>query len=169
MTKLNDRQERLLQNVAQTRDQVQPNLDRLQEEYELADYRAKSPVRDAIETAQEEGVPFRRIQEVMGFSYPEKLKNWMRLPDSATKRLLAGDVPAQASKTFVEVIDSVKTVVRDSHSGVFTVHYNGHPYQVASSGPNEEAWSSADPAIPQGVYDLIKKEFPTWELLEEDD
>lgn len=174
MANLNEKQERLLANVGRVLEQVTPNLNRLREDFDAADYRAKAPVRDAISAALEADVPFSRIvKDGMGFSYPAKLKDWLRPPGG----LFAGaPVPAaepvstrQTAEQFSDAVDAVKTVTRDADTGEIKVHYLGMEYVVKSLGTSKEFWSSADPAIPQGVYDLIQREFPAWELLEDEE
>lgn len=179
MAKLDEKQQRLLLAVSETMAQVKPTLDTLSSDYLYADYRAKAPVRDAINAAQEAGVPFIRITEDgMDFSYPGKLREWMSAPDEVVQRLISGGpdmltpsapAPAAVAAKFDDAVEAVKTVTHDSASGVFTVNYFGRQFEVPSLGGSAMPWSSADPAIPQGVYDLIKKSFPMWELLEDEE
>lgn len=170
MANLNEKQKRLLENVRETYEQIRPQLTRLEEDYLFADFRAKAPVRDAIAAAEEAGVPLKRItEEGMGFTYPAKLRAWMQAPDAVVRRLMSGNVVEAASAAFEEVVDTIRTVTRDNTTGVFTVVYLGEEYNVPSFGPTDESWSTADPSVPQGVYDLIQSEYPTWVLLEADD
>ena len=170
MANLTEKQQRLLDAVRETYQQVAPALARLEEDYIHAEYRAKAPVRDAIQAAEEAGVPFKRItHEAIGFSYPGKLRDWIRTPEAVIQKILAGEAPLPKSTEFEDVVESVKTVVRNPSTGEFTVNHLGTTYSVMSFGPNQECWSSADPAIPQGVYDLIQEEFPTWVLLEDEE
>lgn len=170
MAKLNEKQQRLLNTVRETHEQIMPSLRKLQEDYEYAVFRAQAPVIDAIRTAEVEGVPFKRItEEGMGFTYPMKLRQWIQPPESVVRRLMSTDVAVATSEVFENTVAEVRAVSRDSHTGEFTVTYQGNVFTVPSIGPDNEPWSSADPHTPQGVYDLIKQEYPTWELMEDDE
>lgn len=171
MTRLNDRQARLLASVREIRDQIQPTLDVLEFEYESAVYRAKGPVRDAINAALDEGVPYSRVtNEGMGFSYPGKLRDWLRPAESVVDRMFAQEqvVPVAAEK-FEDAVDQVQTVTKDDKTNDFVVVYRGATYRVPSYGTGDSTWSSAQPSIPQGVYDMIQESYPQWVLLEDED
>ena len=167
MAKLNERQARLLEAVKETYGQVKPSLEKLEFDYQSAEYRAKTPVRDAINAAVEAGVPYRRIaQEAMGFGYPQKLQLWLSAPDSLVQALMGGAVPVTE---FDSTVEEVKAVTREPTTGEFTVNYMEKTYKVPSYGPMNDCWTPADPSIPQGVYDVIQREFPQWTLLEDEE
>lgn len=172
MTNLNEVQERLLASVAEVNAQIKPDLDRITEAYELAIYRAKTPVRDAVQAAREGKVPMNRIlRDGMGMSYPGQYRQWNE-PPAALVQVTATPAAAPTvvvENDFAEAALGVNTVVRNSANGIITVNYAGQEYQIASMGSAEDIWSSADPAVPQVVYDLIQERFPAWELLEDED
>ena len=170
MAKLNDKQARLLASVRETRAQVDESLAKLEDDYIYADFRAKSPVRDAVQAALDAGVPYKRIaEEGMGFTYPAKLRAFLQAPDAVVRRLMDANPVVQAVETFEDTVEQVKSVTRDGGTGEITVVYKGLTYTVPSFGPAGEFWSSAVAEVPQAVYDLIQAEFPQWELLEEEE
>lgn len=171
MTNLNDRQEQLLETVRTTYDDVLPVLKRMQEDFEYATYRAKKPIRDAVDAALEGKVPMARIvNDATDLGYAQKLKVWLRPSDDLVKRLTEDtDVPIQATETYAEDIESIETVSRNPNNGEFRVMYGGEVYTVAAMGPDEEPWASTDGAVPQGAYDLISKKYPGFVVLEDDD
>lgn len=170
MTRLNERQTRLLATVRETNEQIQPTLDKLNLEYEIASYKAKAPVREAIEAAIEDGVPFSRVmREGMGFTYPGKLKEWMQMPESMAKHIMNQDLVEATATEFDSTVADAAVVTRDDTTGVFSVVYRGEKHEVKSYGSDGDFWSSADASIPQAVYDLIREEFPSWVLLEDED
>lgn len=170
MAKLSERQQRLLDTVKETRSQIEGPLRTLADDYEYAEFRAKAPVRDAIEEAEKGGVPIKRItEEGMGFTYPAKLRAWVQAPESVVRRLMQGTFSAPLNVGFEEVVASVTAVSRDDSTGRFSVMLDGVQHTVDSYGPPSEPWSEPNSAIPQSVYDLIKKEFPQWELIEDEE
>lgn len=170
MANLTEKQQRLLDAVRETYEQVAPALARLEEDYIHAEYRAKAPVRDAIQAAEEAGVPFKRItHEAIGFSYPGKLRDWIRTPEAVIQKIMAGEAPLPKSTEFEDAVESVKSVVRNPSTGEFTVSYLGNSYTVLSYGTAQECWSSPEAGVPQGVYEMIQEEFPTWILLEDEE
>ncbi len=169
MTKLNDTQERVLQAVKATFADTRPVLQKMEEDYEYAVYRAKKPLREAVEDALENGVPLKRLAlEAAGFKYPQKLKLWLEPSEELLARL-SGDVVLQTSDQFADDVESIKTVVRNPKTGEFEVTYKGEFFSVSALGPDAEPWSSRDTTVPQGVYDLITDEYPAYVVLEEDD
>ena len=85
MTKLNDTQERVLQAVKATFADTLPVLQKMEEDYEYAVYRAKKPLREAVEDALENGVPLKRLAlDAAGFKYPQELKLWLE-PSGTTR------------------------------------------------------------------------------------
>lgn len=167
MTNLNETQERLLASVQEAAEKLGPVLQNLLEEYEAAVFRAKGPVIDLINSAEDGGVPARRIADTaMGFTYVPKLRAWMQPGPTVLRRLMAGEPVAVKDPRLSEAADGLSFASRDPHTGIITVAYHGETYEVDSTGPDESAWSVADPGIPQGVYDLVKERFPSWELLE---
>ncbi len=164
--KLNDTQKRLLTAIKNLKEQLDPALAQLEDEYHLAEFKAKSPVLDAIRAAQEAGVPMNQIsKEAMGMTYVAKLHAWMSPPPSLVAALLEGSLEA---KTEV-LLTKVSTVTRDSATGDFVVLYQEHEYRVPAFGPNDTPWSTADPLTPEGVYDMIREEYPAWVLLPDED
>lgn len=168
MVALNDKQQRLLNNVKETLESIQPTLDKLEEDFQYAHFRAKAPVIDAIRAAEVGGVPFKQVVE-LGFKYPAKLQKWLQPPDAVVRRMLSTDVAVATNEVFEETVAQVRAVTRDSFSGEFKVHYQGNVFTVPSTGQDMAPWSVADNLTPQGVYELIKQEFPAWELLEDDE
>ena len=169
MTKLNDTQERVLQSVKAAFADTLPVLQKMEEDYEYAVYRAKKPLREAVEDALENGVPLKRLSlEAAGFKYPQKLKLWLEPSEELLARLNS-DVTLQTSDQFADDVESIKTVVRNPKTGEFEVTYKGEFFSVSALGPDSEPWSSRDTTVPQGVYDLITEEYPAYVVLEEDD
>jgi hypothetical protein len=168
MTSRTPVQERMVQNIVELHEKVQPVLKRLREDFEQAEYIAKHAVREAVAAAQGVGVPFSHIaKEGLGMGYSTKAKDWLAPPRSVTV-----DEAETATKVVVDaptgtVSLSVDTVVRDPKTGVYVVTYDGTTYSVAAVGPDTEPWSSAAHDVPQAVYDLIKKHNPNWVLLED--
>lgn len=170
MTILNEQQEQLLETVKTTYDDVVPVLKRMEEDYEYAVYRAKKPIRDAVDAALDGKVPMSRIvSEATDFNYPQKMRTWLRPSDELMDRLIENDVPQQAVDTYAEDIESIRTVSRDPSNGEFSVLYQGHDYKVAAMGPDEEPWASLEPGIPQGVYDLIQSKYPGFVALDDEE
>lgn len=170
MTILNEKQEQLLETVKTTYADVVPVLKKMEEDYEYAVYRAKKPIRDAVDAALEGKVPMSRIvSEATDFTYPQKLRTWLRPSDELTNRLIENDVPQQAAEAYTEDIESIRTVSRDPSTGEFSVTYQGHDFKVAAMGPDEEPWASKEPDIPVGVYELIESKYPGFVVLEEED
>lgn len=170
MTILNEHQQQLLEAVKTTYADVVPVLKKMEEDYEYAVYRAKKPIRDAVDAALEGKVPLSRIvSEATDFTYPQKLRTWLRPSDELTDRLIENDVPQQAVDMYAEDIESIRTVSRDPSTGEFSVVYQGQDFKVAAMGPDEEPWASADPDIPQGVYELIASKYPGFVVLDDED
>ena len=170
MTILDDKQEQLLQAVKSVYEDVVPVLKKMEEDYEFAVYRAKKPIRDAVDAATNGKVPMSRIvSDATDFTYPQKLRAWLRPSDSLMERMIESDVPQQAAEVYAEDIESIRTVSRDPNTGEFSVSYQGHDFKVAAMGPDEEPWASADPDIPQGVYELIESKYPGFVVLDDDD
>lgn len=170
MTKLNDTQERILQGVKDTFADILPVLQKMEEDYEYAVYRAKKPLRESVDDALANGVPLKRIAEdAAGFAYPQKLKLWLRPSDALMERLAGGDVVLQTADTFTEDIESIESVTRDPKTGVFHVTHRGGEYKVPALGPDEEPWSSREQSVPQAVYDLIAAKYPSYVVLDEED
>ena len=74
MTKLNDIQERSLQGAVDTFNSILPVLQKMEEDYEYAIYRAKKPLRDVVDEALANGVPLKRLAEdaeAQGLAAPE--------------------------------------------------------------------------------------------------
>lgn len=171
MTNLTKAQESLLEGVRKTYEDVTPILTRLQEEYEYADYRAKRPLRDAIDVAREAGVPMSRIvKEATEFTYPQALTRWLEPAPSVQDRLSAPktEEPQPETETFAEELEDIRTVVRDGSTGIFKVNYKGFDYEVRAIGPDEEPWTTREEDVPSGVYELIESEYPGFVVLEED-
>lgn len=168
MAKLNDRQQRLLDAVGETLRAVEPSLKRLRDDYDIADYRGKAPVRAAIEAATSAGVPFNRItKDGMGFTYPGKLRDWLEVPDALVNRMNGDDPVAVATEKFQDTVEKVTSVTRDNGTGDIVVTYLGDTYRVKSFGDIGGFWSGAEPTIPEAVYKLIGEEYPQWELVED--
>lgn len=170
MANLNERQQRLLDAVRETNEQVAPVLQELEDDYQFALYQAKAPVREAILAAEDAGVPFSRImKDGVGFTYPGKLRAWIQAPEAVVKRIMGSKLGAEPTTEFDTTVRKVGAVVRDPSTGEFSVSYLGDTYKVPSYGPAQECWSSADPEVPQGAYDLIQREYPSWVLLEDEE
>lgn len=170
MTILNDTQEQLLTAVRNAYDDVTPILRNMHEDYEVSVYRAKKPIRDAVESATTGGVPLSRIvSEATDLKYPQRLKAWLRPSDVVVDRLITGDVQMEATDTYAEEINKIETVSRDPSNGKFTVVYLGSEYTVAALGPDSEPWATEDENIPKGVYTLIEKRYPGFAVIGDDD
>lgn len=170
MTNLNDRQEQLLETVRVTYNDVLPVLKKMEEDYEYAVYRAKKPIRDAVDAALEGRVPMARIvNDATDLGYAQKLKIWLRPSDDLVKRFEGQDVPVQAVEAYTEDIESIETVSRNPNTGEFKVMFGGDEYIVPAMGPDEEPWASEDPSVPEGVYQLIEKKYPGFVALGDDD
>ena len=170
MAILDDKQEQLLQAVKAVYEDVVPVLKKMEEDYEYAVYRAKKPIRDAVEAATEGRVPMARIvSDATNFTYPQKLRLWLRPSDELMERMVETDVPQQAAEIYTEDIESIRTVSRDPSTGEFSVTYQGHDFRVAAMGPDEEPWASKEPDIPVGVYELIESKYPGFVALDEED
>lgn len=170
MTILNDKQVQLLETVRTTYNDVIPVLKKMEDDYEYAVYRAKKPIRDAVDAATDGGVPLSRIvSEATDLTYPQKLRIWLRPSDDLLDRLVGDDVPLQASETYAENIESIETVSRSPHTGAFTATYGGSDYTVPAMGPDAEPWATREEDIPEGVYELIATKFPGFVVLDEDD
>lgn len=170
MTILNEQQEQLLEVVKTTYADVVPVLNKMEEDYEYAVYRAKKPIRDAVDLALEGKVPLSRIvSDATDFKYPQKMRNWLRPSDNLLDRLVDTDVTQQAVEAYTEDIESIRTVSRDPSTGEFLVVYQGRDYTVSAMGSDVEPWATVEPDIPQGVYDLITSKYPGFVALEDDD
>lgn len=169
MTVLNDRQTQLLETVKTTYDDVLPVLKKMEEDYEYAIYRAKKPIRDAVDAALDGSVPMARIvNDATDLGYAQKLKVWLRPSDDLVRRFEGKDVTLQATEAYAEDIESIVTVSR-TPDGVFNVMYEGEQYKITAMGPDTEPWATKEPQVPQGVYDLITTRYPGFVAMGEDD
>lgn len=170
MTKLNDIQERSLQGAVDTFNSILPVLQKMEEDYEYAIYRAKKPLRDVVDEALANGVPLKRLAEdAAGFMYPQKLKAWLRPSDALVDRLSGGDIALQTAEAFITDIESIESVIRNPKTGEFDVSYKGESYVIPSMGPDEEPWCTEDPSVPAAVYHLISDKYPGFVALGDDD
>lgn len=170
MTILNETQEQLIVSVRANYDALSPVLAKMQEEYEYAVYRAKKPLRDAVDAAQEGGVPMSRIvSEGTDMRYAQKMKAWLLPAECVIERVLDGDVTTAANDTYTEVLETLTTVTRNASDGKFNVIYNGSQYDVAALGPDSDPWATEDSSIPPQVYELITEAYPGFVVLGEDD
>lgn len=170
MTVLTDGQQQLLDSVREVYQGITPVIVRMETDYEQALYRAKKPVRDAIDLALDNGVPMARIvNEATDLGYPLKLKQWLAAPESLADPDDVEDVPEQAVEIYAEDIESIRTVTRDPRNGEFLVVFQGMDFKVPAMGPDSEPWAVADSEIPQGVYDLVTEKYPGFVVLGEDD
>lgn len=163
MTRLNDTQARLLASVQKLKAQADRTIETIQKEADLAEFKAKSPVVQAIDEALKGGVPFRQMVEALDMSYSNRLKQWMQPPN-----WMVQDMVASNTTGITNVAQEMKLVSRDPKTGEFRVKYLDETYTVPAMGPDDEAWSSADPNVPSAVYDKIKEQYPGWVLLEEE-
>lgn len=170
MTILDDDQLRMLKTVRERYQDVQPTLDRLQLEYQLAVYKAKRPVQDAVDEAMESGIPLSKIaMDAVGFSYPQKLRRWLEPDPELAVKLAGGDTVLHAAETFEDEVDTIESVTRSPQDGSFSVVYKGDTYTVSAIGPDTEPWSTREEGIPQGVYNLIVSKYPGFVVLNEED
>lgn len=175
MTRLNDNQINKINRVKELFERITPTIEAMTYEYEYAVYVTKQPVIEAIKEAHEDaGVPMSRIVEALSMGYPRKLQDWMS-PTEGVYRKLEGpakvettvpeeDIPEQ----YKEVIDEVESVTRDSSTGVFEVLYKNKTYQIPAFGSDAEPWASRQNNVPEEVYELITKSFPSFVVLDED-
>lgn len=170
MTILNDTQEQLLVAVKKAYEEVTPVIKKMEEEFEHAVYRAKQPVRDAVDTATDSRVPMSRIvSEATDLKYAQKLINWLKPSEAVAARLEDNSEAVQLTEEFTEEIESITTVHRDPSSGEISVLYQGMTFSVPSLGPDTEPWTTKDENIPPGVYKLIEDKYPGFAVLDEDE
>lgn len=175
MTKLNGEQKQLLNDVRNAMNAVRPTLEKMEEEYDFAVYRAKGPVIAAINRARESKIPFSRIAtEGLGLPYSSSAEKWLSPPEAAYEVALSvaqahsKDEGTELKEKLDETMESALTVTRNSFDGMFTVNLADGEYRVPSFGPDGEAWSRYDASIPDDVYATIEEHYPGYVVLRDE-
>ena len=164
---LKDDQIKELETLKSVREQVEPQLLRIQREFEAALFRAKKPIIDAIHNCENVNIPRIRIaQEGMDISYTKKMDSWMSPPEHLAETE-SGMVTDPGSD--VVVSPPVRTVIRNPKTGVITVTFEGNEYSIPAIGPDHLPWASLDESIPNSVYDMVKETYPGFEVLDDED
>lgn len=170
MTNIDDGRGSLIRTVKDAYTSVQPALEQLLEDYEYAVYRAKKPVRDAVEAAVEAGIPMKKIvAEATDFSYQQKLTRWLAPPPTVAEKFEDEDEVFQATEQMKDTVDAVVTVARDERTGVVKVWHGTKTYEVTAIGPDSSLWAERDPSVPNKVYELILERYPDFVLLEDEE
>lgn len=169
MTNLSPAQEEMLANVGETYEEVARQIQATEDDYAYALYNLKTPVRDAVEHARNNGVPMNRIAPLCGNMYAQKLNRWLSIDPGVLIRRATGEVRVTPTvrEEVKEIIEHIETVTRNPQTGVFTVQYDGQTHKVQAYGPDEEAWASPEDTTPPEVYELIKDKHPGFVVVED--
>lgn len=162
---LTEQQQQIMNNLKE----YEVLIDRISEAkkvIELTELKLKTDAREDVVQALRYGIPANKLAQFFKFGYRHRIFKFFSIDEAKADATTLLNTPIKPKITTDMDGRNLDVPMRNKENGEISVGYKGELFTVKAIGTDLEPWAKRDDAIPQAVYDIIKKHYPNFVVLD---